>query len=511
MTTLIFSNNSYCENDFIINELFPKNTRILYANPLTFINPSYYIENKVERGNCCLLFSINDIDFLDIVNISKFMIPAIIVQLSDKNGTNQEYVELASFTKLLVRQYYFQHYDYHKYSNILYIPLGYKGIHNNYFSNNINNKIVTERTYDWSFIGNVDKHNRSSILYQFILSKLMRYCMSNNISSTQILDIYSDSIFVPICQETDGIMDCFSTYEASVCGAIPIVVGDLNKLNNNIYLKEETPPWIFESNWSDAIKKCCFLINNPELLLKKQKDIQHWWKNRVKQCNQVISTNLLTYNKKSVSNEKIQIVIARFNENLHWTKDLTNVLICNKGLPIFNNTYGHQIINGLKNVGREGHTFYSYIYDNYDNLSEYTIFLQGNPFDHYPETLIKIKQLKTMDFLPDFDFFAIYISNIYLAYNIFYPDLQCNLDFIKAYTHIFETKPSQQLLMKHFSFGSGAQFIVSKDTILSRSREFYKRIIDLLSYNSNPIEGHIIERFHTILLSTNDAWNKKID
>ena len=46
---------------------------------------------------------------------------------------------------------------------------------------------------------------------------------------------------------------------------------------------------------------------------------------------------------------------------------------------------------------------------------------------------------------------------------IFYPDLQCNLDFIKAYTRIFETKPSQQLLMKYFSFGSGAQFIVSKE------------------------------------------------
>ena len=30
----------------------------------------------------------------------------------------------------------------------------------------------------------------------------------------------------------DAPMDCFSTYEASVCGAIPIVVGDLNKLNN---------------------------------------------------------------------------------------------------------------------------------------------------------------------------------------------------------------------------------------------------------------------------------------
>jgi len=29
----------------------------------------------------------------------------------------------------------------------------------------------------------------------------------------------------------------------------------------------------------------------------------------------------------------------------------------------------------LDNVGREGHTYYKYICDNYDNLTDYTIFL----------------------------------------------------------------------------------------------------------------------------------------
>ena len=57
-----------------------------------------------------------------------------------------------------------------------------------------------------------------------------------------------------------------------------------------------------------------------------------------------------------------------------------------------------------------------YVYDDYDNLSEYTIFLQGNPFDHYRETLTKIKQSKIIEFPPDFDFFAIHISNIYLLH-----------------------------------------------------------------------------------------------
>ncbi|MBH73934.1 MAG: hypothetical protein CMM57_09815 [Rhodospirillaceae bacterium] len=36
----------------------------------------------------------------------------------------------------------------------------------------------------------------------------------------------------------------------------------------------------------------------------------------------------------------------------------------------------------LNNVGREGHTYYKYICDNYEKLPEYTFFLQGYPFDH---------------------------------------------------------------------------------------------------------------------------------
>ena len=57
-------------------------------------------------------------------------------------------------------------------------------------------------------------------------------------------------------------------------------------------------------------------------------------------------------------------------------------------------------------------TFYSYIYDNYNNLSEYTLFLQGNPFDHYPEILDKIQEVTKMEKPPSFSFFAIYISDI---------------------------------------------------------------------------------------------------
>ncbi len=50
-----------------------------------------------------------------------------------------------------------------------------------------------------------------------------------------------------------------------------------------------------------------------------------------------------------------------------------------------------------------------------------------------------------------------------------------------------------------FEFGAGAQFIVSKKTILKRPRNFYLKIIELLDKNISPIEGYVIERFHKLI------------
>ena len=36
----------------------------------------------------------------------------------------------------------------------------------------------------------------------------------------------------------------------------------------------------------------------------------------------------------------------------------------------------------LKNIGREGETFLYHIINNYYNLDDVTVFLQGNPFEH---------------------------------------------------------------------------------------------------------------------------------
>ena len=85
----------------------------------------------------------------------------------------------------------------------------------------------------------------------------------------------------------------------------------------------------------------------------------------------------------------MDLVISRYNENLDWInklpiRDDINIVIYNKGQYIDKDN----IL--LKNVGREAHTYITYILDNFDCLPNYVCFLQGNPFDHCRDIINKI-------------------------------------------------------------------------------------------------------------------------
>lgn len=183
------------------------------------------------------------------------------------------------------------------------------------------------------------------------------------------------------------------------------------------------------------------------------------------------------------------IVIARYNEDIEWSKQFSNVLIYNKGDII--KDISNQIL--LPNVGRDGHTYFKYIYDNYDNLEVYTIFLQGNPFDHSSNIINNLYKYINNGFNKNFEFLCDLI-------------IDCNLTGCKYHSGL----PLQDIYKKLFNrdidnlafkFGSGAQYIVSKEQILKRPRNFYLKIVTMLEYNINPIEGYVIERFAELIFS----------
>jgi hypothetical protein len=209
----------------------------------------------------------------------------------------------------------------------------------------------------------------------------------------------------------------------------------------------------------------------------------------------------------------IKIVVSRFNEDIEWTNQFNNVIIYNKGEPVDNSDIISQTIHPIKNLvnmGREGHTIYNYIYENYGVLDEYIIFLQGNPFDHSPNLIENIKNIENLILVKSS------LANHHNPISFQYLSETCaNSNFINeinlhwkcrnihnTYIQIF--KPGQNINEIEnipFHFCEGSQFIVSKSTILKRPIEFYKNIVDMLDKECDPLCGYDIERFHQLIFA----------
>ena len=133
-----------------------------------------------------------------------------------------------------------------------------------------------EKKYDWSFIGNL-KSDRKEMIDAF--SQMSNHFMGNNISKEKMCEIYSQSTFVP-CGRGNSSLDCFRLYEASMNGAIPVVVGFKEEIENT-FKYEENPPWIFAESWNDAFNKCMSTII-------QSKDVICWWENRIQKVRSKI-------------------------------------------------------------------------------------------------------------------------------------------------------------------------------------------------------------------------------
>ncbi len=105
----------------------------------------------------------------------------------------------------------------------------------------------------------------------------------------------------------------------------------------------------------------------------------------------------------------LDIVVARYNEDLSWLKDLPKgknikIWIYNKGddninlskLKLNLNSKNCCVIK-LPNIGRESHTYLNHIITQYDNLASKTVFCQGDSIFHSPDFIELIKNHKLFE------------------------------------------------------------------------------------------------------------------
>jgi hypothetical protein len=128
----------------------------------------------------------------------------------------------------------------------------------------------------------------------------------------------------------------------------------------------------------------CAIGDNKGLQIKNV--MEHFNPKNMKNVNNILKNNDV---KKKY---ECEIVVARYNEDISWLKDLPKdikITVYNKG----QNDIPMPYIN-LPNKGRESHTYLYHIVNNYNNLAEMTIFCQGDSISHNPDFINLIKNRK---------------------------------------------------------------------------------------------------------------------
>lgn len=167
--------------------------------------------------------------------------------------------------------------------------------------------------------------------------------------------------------------------------------------------------------------------------------------------------------KKNTYLKMVDIVVAKYKEDISWVNNFNNCRIF-----VYDKSDEQNNFIKLPNVGREAHTYLTHIINNYDNLSDYICFLQGNPFDGSKGHLNKDRSF-IENFNQDVDFYPLsYTLKCDLNGNPHHPNLQIR-ELI--FDQFFMGCPYEVI------FVVGAQFLVNKKAILKRKKEFYVELL----------------------------------
>jgi len=206
----------------------------------------------------------------------------------------------------------------------------------------------------------------------------------------------------------------------------------------------------------------------------------------------------------------IELVISRYNENLEWLKDPPfnkyPIKCYNKGQneDFYKST--DMKIEKIENVGREAHTYLYHIVNNYDNLSELTIFLPGSSDMSHKKDIAKrlvndtesngntvfIGNKCKINLKDDFyDFVIDGWGSSNEKNKMLNPEKNLVPSEIRPFGKWYE-----------HNFGDKEAYYVSyygiigfhKNHILQHPKSYYENFIEQVNKSSNPEVGHYYER-----------------
>lgn len=181
----------------------------------------------------------------------------------------------------------------------------------------------------------------------------------------------------------------------------------------------------------------------------------------------------------------VEIVVAKYREDVSWITKLNqgHVTVYNKDSDYWNvwSNWGTDVYELVNHpTGREAHTYLFHIIACYETLADTTIFMQGNPFDHNPDILTKVREYNEFDWLSD---------NWHTCDANGCPH-HCNLPVGMIYEGLFnEPFPGE------ITFIPGAQFAVPAEVIKKKPVGYYIDLYNALEEKYNPWYAWAMERF----------------
>jgi len=258
-----------------------------------------------------LVFNCRKNKFEDVLRVVKKTNPKVIIQLSDEyiHEDLNHYNRLAKYCNLFVRQYHHEGYQY--FENTIHMPLGYcndVGLNFlKYLPEDMNSvPKIKDRIYNWSFYGDM-KSDRWEMLEKY--SNLPSHSYGTHAPKDTMVEKYLQSIFVP-CGRGNSTLNCYRLYEASMCGAIPCVVGSVNEISET-FKYEDNPPWIFGTHWDNVVHQCKVLLQDQEKLQEMQNNVLEWWEKRVLKVSNKIS-EYLEHDRISVDDIEDEMMIDHY-------------------------------------------------------------------------------------------------------------------------------------------------------------------------------------------------------
>jgi len=219
-------------------------------------------------------------------------VPRILVYLSDEWGATPDVHRRTTKIPLVLRQYHHSHYV--RATNVRQIPLGFM---NTMFDDPYSLPdvaLATQRRYRWCFVGGM-KADRAEALEAF---EPWGPSFCDPCPPHELARAYQASIFVP-CPLGNVVMDCFRNYEATVCGAIPVVAGCSKREFQQNFAEVGVPPWIRARTWRQA-QRICADLERTGAINELQRACLQWWRNEITAVQDAIA-DVLDLPEKAVS------------------------------------------------------------------------------------------------------------------------------------------------------------------------------------------------------------------